>query len=274
MVRPTAIAIAPNGARRTKADHPRLPMTPEEIAAEAARSLDAGAAMLHLHVRDRQGRHLLDASAYRQATATIRSAVGQRLVVQITTEAAGSYGPDTQMAVARAARPEAVSLALRELVADAAHEKAFAAFMEWLAREAVMTQIILYDAADAARLADLRRRGLVGGDTVHVLYVLGRYAAGQTSEPADLLPFLAAAAPLPVDFMVCAFGARETACVTAGALFGGDMRVGFENNLLLPDGRVAPDNASLVSAAASAVASCGIPLADADALRARWLPRR
>ena len=47
-----AIAVAPNGARRTKADHPRLPMTPAEIAREAAAAREAGAAMLHLHIRD------------------------------------------------------------------------------------------------------------------------------------------------------------------------------------------------------------------------------
>ncbi|HEU4985991.1 MAG TPA: 3-keto-5-aminohexanoate cleavage protein, partial [Rhizobiaceae bacterium] len=48
---PVAIAIAPNGGRKTKADHPALPMTSDEIAATAAACLAAGAAMLHLHVR-------------------------------------------------------------------------------------------------------------------------------------------------------------------------------------------------------------------------------
>jgi uncharacterized protein (DUF849 family) len=49
------LAVAPNGARKTKADHPALPMTPEEIAMTAAACHEAGAAMIHLHVRDPDG---------------------------------------------------------------------------------------------------------------------------------------------------------------------------------------------------------------------------
>jgi hypothetical protein len=42
--------------------------------------------------------------------------------------------------------------------------------------------------------------------------------------------------------MVCSFGPREAACGIGAALLGGDVRVGFENNLALPDGSLAPDN--------------------------------
>ena len=43
--------MAPNGARKTRQDHPALPITPAELAACAAACRDAGASMLHLHVR-------------------------------------------------------------------------------------------------------------------------------------------------------------------------------------------------------------------------------
>lgn len=46
-----SIAVAPNGGRRTKADHPAIPLTPEELALTARDCLDAGAAMIHVHVR-------------------------------------------------------------------------------------------------------------------------------------------------------------------------------------------------------------------------------
>ena len=79
------IIAAPNGARRGKADHPNLPMNIEEIAAEAAACQQAGAAVLHLHVRDSNGAHSLDAGLYRAASEAIAiSAPG--MVVQITTE--------------------------------------------------------------------------------------------------------------------------------------------------------------------------------------------
>jgi len=267
---PVAIAVAPNGGRRTKTDHPALPMNAEELARTAAECLEAGACMIHAHVRSPDGTHLLDAEAYLEATTAIRRLVGDRLVIQITSESLGVYLPAQQMAVVRAVRPEAVSLALRELVPDEAFEPDFAGFLAWLRRERVIPQIILYAPEEALRLADMRRRGLVPFEEVPVLYVLGRYTVGQTSRPADLLPFLAAEMPEFADWMVCAFGRHETACVTAAALLGGHVRVGFENNLDLPDGTRARTNAEIVDRTALALNAPGCVLADAEALRQNW----
>lgn len=267
---PVALAVAPNGGRRVKADHPAIPLTPSELAETAAACLDAGAAMIHVHVRDREGGHLLDADAYAAALAAIRGAVGTRLVAQITSEALGRYAPAEQIAVVRAVRPEAVSLALRELCPDAAAESRFAEFLLWLKAEGVAPQMIVYSAAEFARLAALIRRGLVPWADPPVLFVLGRYTAGQTSAPADLLPFLAPGMPRPAHWMTCAFGRFEAACAVASALLGGHVRVGFENNLHLPDGTIAPDNAASVAALADALGRLGLRRADAEALRAAW----
>ena len=268
MVLPTAIAVAPNGGRKVKADHPAVPLTPAELAVTAARCREAGASMIHAHVRNADGSHLLDADAYKAAIAAIRGAVGDRLVIQITSEALGKYAPAAQRAVIRDVKPEAASLALRELAPDAAEESAFADLLGWMKREAVTPQIILYDIHDARRLADFRKRGLVPFERLPVLYVLGRYTAGQTSNPRDLLPFVDAAAPVFGHWSVCAFGAQEVACVTAGALLGGHIRVGFENNELLPDGSRAEGNEDLVAAARKAIEAVGLQAATADELRA------
>jgi uncharacterized protein (DUF849 family) len=266
-----AIAVAPNGGRKTKADHPALPLTPTELAATAAECLEAGAAMIHVHVRDADGRHLLDADAYHAATAAIREAVGDRLVIQITSEALGIYRPEEQMRVVRQTRPEAVSLALREYLGDGGDEKAFADFLAWLAREKVMPQIILYNAEDARRLDALHRNGALPWENVPVLYVLGRYTKTQQSEPADLLPFLSPDAPRFGQWAVCAFGRDEAACTATAALLGGHVRVGFENNLLLPDGSMAASNAELVKAVTKIIGAAGRTAMTADELRGRWL---
>jgi 3-keto-5-aminohexanoate cleavage enzyme len=267
---PAAIAVAPNGGRRTKADHPALPLTPDELAATAAACLGAGACMIHVHVRDRNGRHLLDAEAYRAAIASIRATVGDRLVIQITSEALGIYKPAEQMDVVRKVRPEAVSLALRELLPDERREAGFAQFLAWLRQEKSVPQIILYTPEEAVSLGALKARGLIPFDDIPVLYVLGRYSAGQTSSPIDLLPFLASGMPRFAHWSVCAFGVHELACVTAGALLGGHIRVGFENNLMLPGGSLATDNAALVTAGHAALRACGLAVADADQLRQTW----
>ena len=269
-VEPVAIAVAPNGGRRTKSDHPAIPLSPAEIAATAVSCMEAGASLIHVHVRDRDGAHLLDADAYRSAISAIHGAVGDRLIVQITSEALGVYGAHQQIEVVKQVRPEAVSLALRELAPAEADEPAFGAFLAWLRQEKIVPQIILYSPEEAVRLAGMAARGLLPYDEIPVLYVLGRYAKEQKSQPADLLAFLAPGMARFANWMVCAFGERETACVTAGALFGGDARVGFENNLFLPNGGTAADNAGLVDAARSAVERCGLPVSSADRLREKW----
>lgn len=264
---PLILAVAPNGARKTKADHPAIPMTSAEVGRCAAACAAAGAAMIHLHVRDRDGRHILDADAYRDAIAAVRRETGGRMVVQATSEAVGRYSPDQQMAVVRELRPEAVSLAVREFVPDAEHEAAAADFFAWIDREGILPQFIVYSDQDLARFDDLIARGIVPDGRRFVLFVLGRYTVGQRSQPADLLPFLGANAREHA-WAMCAFGPRETACAVAAAALGGHARVGFENNLYMPDGSLAPDNTALVAAAAEGAATIARPLADSEAARA------
>ena len=247
-VRPL-VMVAPNGARRGKADHPVLPVTPEEIAATALACREAGADAIHAHVRDAAGRHVLDAALYRRLLDLLAGAVPD-MAVQVTTEAVGRYRPAEQMAVVRELRPKAVSAALRELLSPDADEREAAGFYRWCAGEGVAIQHILYDAADVTRLGEMLDRGVVPAGSLSVIYVLGRYAVDQESRPEDLEPFLAAAATLPVapNWMVCAFGRGETACLEAAMRAGGNVRVGFENSLWHADGTLAPSNEARVAA--------------------------
>ena len=262
-----ALAVAPNGGRKTKADHPALPLSADELARTAAECLERGASMIHLHVRDAEGRHCLDPEAYRAAIASICEAVGDRLVLQITSELLGRYSPAEQRGAVLKTNPEAVSLALRELAPETADEKDFGDFLGKLKQMRVHPQIILYTPAEAERLSAMAKQGLIPFDRLSVLYVLGRFALTRTGLPRDLLPFLAPEAPRFHLWSVCAFGRRETACVTAAALLGGHARVGFENNLVLPSGERAASNADLVGAAAQALEGVGLQTQTADGLR-------
>ena len=263
--------MAPNGAYKQPADHPALPITPQALAATARACLDAGAAMIHMHIRDAQGRHSLDVDGYREAWRVVREAVGTDMVVQITSEAAGVYRAPEQIAMVQALRPEAVSIGLRELDQPEIGDAGLAHFFTGLVRDQVMVQVILYDVADLRRWQALRAQGVVPEAPWFLLFVLGRYSAGQTSRPQDLLPFLAAhdgGEP----WAVCAFGATENTCIAAAAAFGGHARVGFENNLLTRDGHTAPDNAALVRQAVVSAQTLGRPLATADDIRRRFTP--
>jgi uncharacterized protein (DUF849 family) len=222
--------------------------------------------MVHLHVRDAEGRHTLDAAAYKTAIAAVRREAGADMLIQITTEAVGIYSPEAQMDVVREVRPEAVSLALREILPDPAREPIVARFLADEAARGALVQYILYDQADLAYFEALLDRGLVPARGASQLFVLGRYAEGQTSAPHDLLAFLNARSnALP--WSLCAFGPREAACALAAATLGGHVRVGFENNLHMPDGALAPGNAALVDVVARAARAIGRASATPDEAR-------
>ena len=266
MTVPFIVMSAPNGARRGKDDHASLPITPDELANCADSVADAGASILHLHVRDEQRSHSLDPDRYRAATKAVRDRVGERLIIQITTEACSLYSTEEQMAAVRELKPEAVSLALKELCPDAEAEPAAAEFFAWLNKEEVMPQYILYGAEDVDRFSDLRHRGVIPDDWPFVLLVLGRYTDSLTGDP-DLLNGYIEGLQQDVTWMMCCFGETENIAVTKAARLNGHARVGFENNLVLPDGSIAPDNAALVKIAASTASDAGRRVADADEVR-------
>jgi len=262
-----AIAVAPNGGRRSKADHPALPLSSAELAGCAAECLEAGASMIHIHVRDDAGRHCLDVERYRAAIAAIRDRVSDRLIIQVTTEALGVFTPAQQIDLVRVLHPEACSIALREIVPDASHESAFDALLVWMRRERIVPQIILYDRADLERLQDMFRRGLIPAEDIPVLFVLGRYTTNQQSSPADLQEFLQASSSFS-HWSMCAFGQDEAACAVSAALLGGNVRLGFENNLRLPDGTVAANNAALINPVRESLRLLGRKIETAETQRA------
>lgn len=264
------ITAAPNGARRTRADHPALPVTPLQLADTAAALQAAGVSVLHLHVRDDEGGHTLDAGRYREAMAAIRERVGDGLVIQVTTEAVGMYDAGQQMALVRELAPEAVSLALREICPGQADEGRAGRFFAWLRERRIWPQYILYSVEDVLRFEDMRRRGLFADDAPFVLLVLGRYADGLAGRPEDLDALLDAADFGAFPWAACCFGPAEQAVMLAAFARGGHVRIGFENNLLLPDGRPAADNAELVRSFVSAAAGGSRRPASAAEVRAEF----
>lgn len=269
MAEPLLITVAPNGARKGKADHPALPITPAEIAATARACMAAGAAMLHLHVRDGAGRHSLSPDHYRPAMAAVTEEVGNGLLVQVTTEAVGIYSASEQMDMVRGIRPDAASFAVRELVPQGA-EAAAADFFDWVVQAGIRPQFILYDERDLERFLELREGGVIPVMRPHALFVLGRHSATAESDPADLKAFVEAW-PMVFPWSVCAFGRAERQVAELAIQLGGHVRVGFENNLLTPDGETLADNAEQVRAIAEIAAQYGRRLATAEEARRLFL---
>lgn len=252
---PIILSVAPNGARKTTDDHPNIPVTTEAIATQAASWCEAGANLLHLHIRDDQQHHTLDAARYRETIAAIRATAGEELIIQATSEAVGIYQPEEQMQMVRSLEPEAVSIALREFLPDEAYEVAFGIFLKEVTARGVFPQYILYSPEEIAYFARLVKRQIIPGEQHFLLFVLGKKTAGATpkeafAKPEDLDPFLEAFAehgtPAKQHWAVCAFGGYELDCMHKAISCGGHVRIGFENNHLLTDGSIAEDNTALL----------------------------
>ncbi|MBE1284050.1 MAG: 3-keto-5-aminohexanoate cleavage protein [Rhodobacteraceae bacterium] len=242
MTRPL-VMVAPNGARRGKADHPALPVTIPDTVETAVACHRAGADALHLHVRDEEGRHSLDPGRYREAIAELQRAVPE-MGIQITTESAGIYDVDAQLNTLKEVAPKWASISIREIARSS--ELADHVYGTCAANGTRVVHI-LYDKSDANLLEDWQAQGIVRQEQSDVIMVLGRYSDGQQSRPEDVAPFLRCVPPNS-NWMLCAFGASEHACLREAARLGGAVRVGFENSLTAADGRPHLDNAASVAA--------------------------
>lgn len=247
------IMVALNGARRQKQDHPALPLSTQEIAQHAAACHREGAGALHLHVRDAEGGHSLDAGRYREAIAAVQAEV-PTMAIQITTESAGRYSPNDQLACLKVLRPVAASISVREL----ARAPEIAANAYAICRETgTQVQHILYDDSCVAQLRQWYQAGVVPGDMRDAIFVLGKYAPPVFAKPQDLQVFLTGTADMNLNWSLCAFGRAERTCLLAGIAAGGNVRIGFENNIETPESTLLIDNAASVAALVQAAEAAG-----------------
>lgn len=268
---PFIIMCAPNGARRQKMDHANIPLTAEELADCAEEILAAGACMMHLHVRNGEGAHSLSVDRYRDAIEAIKKRVGNKLVLQVTSEAVGIYSRAEQMAMVKELHPEAVSLALRELCPTEKEIASTSAFYTWMKDRGIFPQTILYDEGDAHRFERMRREGVFATEHPFVLYVLGKYSGVDQGKSQDLQKFTEILSAAVIPFAACGFETYEHNLAAKTAVAGGHVRVGFENNLRRPDGSLVSSNAELVQCAADQAVAVGRPIADADYVRQRFM---
>lgn len=242
-----AVMVAPNGARLTKADHPNLPVTIEELIATAKDCAAAGADGIHAHMRDDSQRHTLDAGLYTEFLREMDLALPE-FYVQITSEAVGQYTPAEQRRLVEALRPKAVSIALREILAGQ-DKSVTQEFFAGCADAGVGVQHILYDAVDIEHFSQMIASGVIPERNLKALLVIGRYEGPAMVTPervTELAGLLRKNLP-GADWAVCAFGKEETACLLQARALGGKVRIGFENNRLNPDGTVAATNAERVA---------------------------
>ncbi len=242
------IMVAPNGARNGKDFHPMIPVTRAELVETARTCAAAGAGAMHFHVRDSDGKHVLDAGLYRAALADMTAAAPD-MHLQITTEAYGRYSPTEMRAIVRDVMPPGVSIGVKEMMPERVPTPEDIAFYQWLDGTGIQLQNICYSPDDIDLLRDL---AVAADRSLHrswILFVVGHYTTGKDSDPKGIAPFLdrIKALELDLDWAVCAFGKTETACLAEAFRLGGKVRTGFENSIFMGNGSIARDNAEHVA---------------------------
>ena len=242
------LMVAPNGARKTKKDHPNLPITISEIVEEADKCFKCGANAIHAHVRDKNEKHTLDIGLYSELIKELKIKVPD-LPVQITTEAVGKYSPSEQFDVIKNLLPESASVALIEMLPDIKDYKLAKNFYEFSIDNNIQVQHILYSVKDLRLFIQAIKSKIISNKKLQVLYVLGRYDKNFQSKAENLDQFIQEHKSIIsfVEWGVCAFGEAETDCLMKSYSLGGKARVGFENNFQNTDGTIANTNAERVS---------------------------
>ena len=241
------LMVAPNGARKTKKDHPNLPITISEIVEDAYKCFNNGANAIHAHVRDKNGNHSLDTGLYNELIKELKVKVPE-LPIQITTEAVGKYSPNEQFEVVKKLFPESASVAFKEMLPDIKDYKLAKKFYEFTIDNNIQIQHILYSSEDLRFFIQAIKSKIIPSINLQVLYVLGRYDKNFQSRKEDLKPFIQEHETIIsfTEWAVCAFGEAETDCLMKSYLLGGKARVGFENNFHNEDGTIADTNADRV----------------------------
>lgn len=261
---PVIVTVAPTGAELAADAHPALPTTPQQLVDTAVACEQAGAHMIHIHVRDAVGRPTMDPGVFREALEGIRAATG--MLVQFTT--GGAVGdPDQQRIAPLELRPDMASLTCGSVnFGDEVFANPMPLMRQLYQRMqelGVIPELELFDAGHVANA-----RALVGDQPAHHVHcdlVLG-VPGGLPGTPADVIDMVRR---LPPSWSWSATGiGRAHLPVTATALaMGGHVRTGFEDNLHYGPGRLADDNAELVARVARLAGELGRSLATAEQAR-------
>jgi 3-keto-5-aminohexanoate cleavage enzyme len=232
------ITAALVGAELTRADIPNLPLTPEEIGQAAAEAREAGASIIHLHVRDEAGQPTQDIKVFGQTI---------HVIIQVSTGGAVGMTAEERLQPVYL-RPEMASLTTGSVnfgddvfLNPSPLVEHFARVMQ---KQGVKPEIEVFDVGMIAAALRLLRKGLLS-EPLHFDLVMG-VPGGIPARPKDLL-HLVESLPSGTTWSVAGIGRAQTPMVMMAIVMGGHVRVGFEDNIYYARGVLAESNAQLVA---------------------------
>ncbi|MBO0754990.1 MAG: 3-keto-5-aminohexanoate cleavage protein [Bradyrhizobiaceae bacterium] len=271
MQRKVMIACAVTGSADTPARNPAVPVTPQEIAASAIEAAQAGACIVHIHVRDPQTKRAsTDVALYREVVERIRAS-GTDVLINLTTGPGARFvpgiddplkpGPGSTLSFPTERvrhvvelTPEICSLDMGSMnmaghvfINTPSHLEAMAAAI----RDAGVTpELEVFETGHLLLAKRLIETGHIRPPGLFQICLGIAWGQPATSEALMYMRSL-----LPTDCVWFAFGIslHQFPIAAQTVLLGGHVRVGLEDNLYLAKGKLAPSNAALVEKAATIV---------------------
>jgi len=263
----TILTAALTGVLTTRAQSPAIPYTPDEIAEEARRSVDAGAAIVHIHARQDDGRPAYDVDTYARIDAAVRARCPD-VIINYSTGAIG-ISREERVAHIAALRPDMAALNMGSMnyAIYSSKHKAFyhdhvfanpfadiLYFLEAMNAAGTRPEMECFDTGHIHNAAPLIDMGVLRPPCQFslIMGVLGGIS-GTTKNLVQQVDAL----PPGAHWQVIGIGGRQWPLVAAAISLGGNVRVGLEDNLYVTPGQLARSNGELVAKAAELVRLIG-----------------
>lgn len=291
MKRQVIVTCAITGGGDTVGKNPAIPVTPEQIATSSLEAAKAGAAIVHIHVRDpKTGKPSSKLELYREAVDRIR-AVNTDVIINLTTGAGARYipsdenpavggagttlmSPEARVRHVQELRPEICTLDITTMnfgefvfVNTPAHLRAMAKAVNAIG---VLPELELFDTGNLRLAKHLIEEGVLKAPAMFQICLGVPWGAPATTEAMMFMRDM-----LPAGSFWTGFGisGQQFPMVAQAILLGGHVRVGLEDNLYLERGVLAPSNAAMVEKAVKIVnALDAAPASPAEARRILGLP--
>ena len=246
------ITVSLSGAMTNKSMNPGTPEQPEEFAASSYECFNEGAAIAHIHGKDKDGKPTDDISIYQDIHDRIRSKCD--IIIQDSTGGGPNLTQEGRIQCLKT-RPEMASLNMGSLMRTVGPMKGVA----WsnmpeeidhvvgeMNKYNVKPEMEVFSHAMVDEVRRVIKEGLVQ-KPYYVNIVLGMPYQGAEKASADTLYSIVRSLPPDTIFNCTGVGAMQTPIATLGMLLGGCIRVGFEDNIYYKKGELAKSNAQLVA---------------------------
>ena len=267
MVNPLVITVAPVGGELTREQLPALPLAPAEIAEEVARSREAGASIVHLHVRDEAGAPSQSRDHFEAAMDAIRRAAPD-VIVQTST--GGSVGmTEDERSQPLDLKPEMATLTTGTVnFGDEVFENPYPLVERFFLRMRDLGVQPEFEVFDTGMVETAKRlTGQHDAEPRHQHYDLVLGVPGGMAGTPDAVLFMTRSLPAGATWSATGIGRAHLPVTLTALALGGHVRTGFEDTTHYARGRLASTNAELIDRVSRLAHELGREVATPDQAR-------